>query len=113
MSGMVSSYLLFPMANALCLAPWVLLAVERLAAGTGPVWCGCHLSGHFSRTKTADVVVPIDFSIQNGDFANEWLSENLIGRPRFNALERRDAEHPVEEVGKRLRGMMSWIDTEF
>ena len=42
--------------------------------------------------------------IQNGDFANEWLSENLIGRPRFNALERRDAEHPVEEVGKRLRG---------
>ncbi|MBJ7455617.1 MAG: ketol-acid reductoisomerase [Thermoleophilia bacterium] len=51
--------------------------------------------------------------IQNGDFANEWLSENLIGRPRFNALERRDAEHPVEEVGKRLRGMMSWIDTEF
>ena len=51
--------------------------------------------------------------IQNGEFANEWLSENLIGRPRFNALERRDAEHPVEEVGKRLRGMMSWIDTEF
>ncbi len=51
--------------------------------------------------------------IQNGEFANEWLSENLIGRPRFNAMERRDAEHPVEEVGKRLRSMMSWIDTEF
>jgi ketol-acid reductoisomerase len=51
--------------------------------------------------------------IQNGEFANEWLSENLIGRPRFNALERRDAGHQVEEVGKRLRGMMSWIDTEF
>jgi ketol-acid reductoisomerase len=51
--------------------------------------------------------------IQNGEFAKEWLSENQVGRPRFNALERRDAEHKVEEVGKRLRGMMSWIDTEF
>ena len=51
--------------------------------------------------------------IQNGQFAKEWLTENLVGRPAFNALERRDAEHPVEEVGKRLRGMMSWIDTEF
>ncbi len=51
--------------------------------------------------------------IQNGEFAKEWLSENQIGRPRFNAIARRDAEHPVEEVGKRLRGMMSWIDTEF
>ena len=36
-----------------------------------------------------------------------------MGRPPFNALERRDADHQVEEVGKRLRGMMSWIDTEF
>jgi ketol-acid reductoisomerase len=36
-----------------------------------------------------------------------------VGRPTFTALERRDAEHKVEEVGKRLRGMMSWIDTEF
>jgi ketol-acid reductoisomerase len=51
--------------------------------------------------------------IQNGEFAKEWLSENQVGRPQFNALERRDAEHKVEEVGKRLRGMMSWIDTEF
>ena len=51
--------------------------------------------------------------IQNGQFAKEWLTENLVGRPQFNAIARRDAEHPIEEVGKRLRGMMSWIDTEF
>jgi len=51
--------------------------------------------------------------IQSGQFAKEWLTENQVGRPQFNALERRDAEHKVEEVGKRLRGMMSWIDTEF
>jgi ketol-acid reductoisomerase len=51
--------------------------------------------------------------IQSGQFAKEWLTENQVGRPSFNALERRDAGHKVEEVGKRLRGMMSWIDTEF
>ena len=51
--------------------------------------------------------------IQTGQFAKEWLTENLVGRPSFNAIARRDADHKVEEVGKRLRGMMSWIDTEF
>ncbi len=53
------------------------------------------------------------YEIQSGQFAKEFLTENQVGRPVFNALERRDAEHKVEEVGKRLRGMMSWIDTEF
>jgi ketol-acid reductoisomerase len=51
--------------------------------------------------------------IQNGQFAKEWLLENKVGRPEFNAIARRQAEHPVEEVGKRLRSMMSWINTEF
>jgi ketol-acid reductoisomerase len=51
--------------------------------------------------------------IQTGQFAKEWLTENLVGRPTFNAIARRDADHQVEEVGRRLRGMMSWIDTEF
>ncbi len=51
--------------------------------------------------------------IQTGQFAKEWLTENQVGRPVFNAMARRDAEHPVEDVGRRLRGMMSWIDTEF
>ncbi len=51
--------------------------------------------------------------IQTGRFAKEWLEENQVGRPVFNAIARRDAAHQVEDVGKRLRGMMSWIDTEF
>ena len=51
--------------------------------------------------------------IQNGQFAKEWLMENKVGRPEFNAIARRQAEHPVEEVGKKLRSMMSWINTEF
>ena len=47
--------------------------------------------------------------VQNGQFAKEWLLENQVGRPNYNARKRRDAEHPIEEVGSRLRGMMSWL----
>ncbi|MCE5221144.1 MAG: ketol-acid reductoisomerase [Clostridium sp.] len=49
--------------------------------------------------------------IQNGTFAKNWLLENQIGRPNFNATRRMESEHPIEKVGKELRGMMSWIDT--
>ena len=47
--------------------------------------------------------------IRGGDFAREWILENQAGRPVFNALRRRAAEHPIEEVGERLRSMMPWI----
>ncbi|MGH7390483.1 MAG: ketol-acid reductoisomerase [Candidatus Rokuibacteriota bacterium] len=47
--------------------------------------------------------------IQSGQFAREWVLENQANRAGFLAMRRRDAEHPIEEVGKRLRGMMSWI----
>jgi len=48
--------------------------------------------------------------IQSGEFAKEWILENQAGRPVFNALLKRDAEHLIEEVGEQLRGMMSWIN---
>jgi ketol-acid reductoisomerase len=47
--------------------------------------------------------------IQSGEFAREWILENQAGRPVYNALLRRDAEHPIETVGKKLRSMMGWI----
>jgi ketol-acid reductoisomerase len=47
--------------------------------------------------------------IRSGSFAKEWILENEAGRPVFNALRRRAAEHPIEEVGERLRAMMPWI----
>ena len=49
--------------------------------------------------------------IQDGTFAKNWLLENQVGRPNFNATRRMETEHPIEKVGKELRGMMSWIDT--
>ena len=47
--------------------------------------------------------------IQTGAFAKEWILENMVGRPVFNALLKADEEHPIEEVGKRLRAMMPWL----
>jgi len=47
--------------------------------------------------------------IQNGTFAREWIAENDEGRPRFNVLRQRDADHPIEQVGKTLREMMGFL----
>jgi ketol-acid reductoisomerase len=47
--------------------------------------------------------------VQDGTFAREWMLENQAGRPSFLALRKKDAEHPIEVVGKELRAMMSWI----
>jgi ketol-acid reductoisomerase len=49
--------------------------------------------------------------IRSGQFAKEWILENVAGRPTFRALERMGEEHPIEEVGKKLRSMMSWISS--
>jgi len=48
--------------------------------------------------------------IQDGSFAKEWILENQTGRPSYNALMREEAAHPIEEVGKKLRAMMPWIE---
>ena len=47
--------------------------------------------------------------IQSGQFAREWVLENQANRAGFLTMRRRDAEHSIEEVGQRLRKMMSWI----
>jgi len=47
--------------------------------------------------------------IQEGRFVRDWMLEVAAGKPAFNAIRRRDAEHPIEEVGARLRAMMPWI----
>ncbi len=47
--------------------------------------------------------------IQTGQFAKEWMLENAAGQPSFKGRRRRAAEHPIEDVGARLRAMMPWI----
>jgi ketol-acid reductoisomerase len=48
-------------------------------------------------------------NVQNGNFAKEWITENLVGRPVFNALRRQSEEHLIEKIGKKMREMMPWL----
>ena len=47
--------------------------------------------------------------IQSGEFAREWLLENIAGRPKFKLLRKKGLEHPIEKVGAQLRSMMPWL----
>src|SRR3954462_3598987 len=47
--------------------------------------------------------------IQTGAFASEWMREYKAGLPKFKATRRMNDAHPIEEVGRKLRGMMPWI----
>ena len=60
--------------------------------------------------ETRQAMKAILDDVQTGQFAREWLQENEVGRPVYNARKRQDQEHLVEEVGAKLRGMMSWLD---
>ena len=47
--------------------------------------------------------------IQSGRFTRDWMLENKVNQTSFKATRTRNAAHPIEEVGERLRGMMPWI----
>lgn len=47
--------------------------------------------------------------IQDGTFARNWITENMVNRPFFNARRRMEREHQIEIVGAELRKMMSWL----
>ncbi|MEC8555767.1 MAG: ketol-acid reductoisomerase [Planctomycetota bacterium] len=50
--------------------------------------------------------------IQNGEFARDWILENRAGAASFKATRRRERNHEIEQVGLRLRKLMSWIDSK-
>src|SRR6516225_8493542 len=58
---------------------------------------------------TKDEMRKILGEIRSGAFAKEWIAENENGRPNFNKMRDDAAKHPIEGVGKELRGMMPWI----
>ena len=61
-----------------------------------------------SREAMAEILA----EIQDGSFAREWILENQANRPVFNALTRHGEEHEIEQVGEKLRSMMSWISKD-
>ena len=49
--------------------------------------------------------------IQNGTFAARFIADQDAGGPEFKALRAKGEAHPIEEVGRNLRGLMSWVQT--
>jgi ketol-acid reductoisomerase len=47
--------------------------------------------------------------IQSGKFTRDWMLENRVNQTSFKATRARMAQHPIEQVGEQLRGMMPWI----
>ena len=72
----------------------------------GDYMVGRRIVNEDTREEMRDVLE----EIQNGKFAREWILENQINRPQFNAFKKRELEHPIVNVGKELREMMSWIE---
>ncbi len=59
--------------------------------------------------STKDEMRKILKEIQSGQFAKEFILENMVGGATMQKYRAAEAAHPIEEVGGRLRGMMSWI----
>jgi ketol-acid reductoisomerase len=49
-------------------------------------------------------------AVQNGEFANEWVAENQVNRPKYSQLRNAEQNHDIEEVGARLRSMFAWAE---
>lgn len=62
--------------------------------------------------ETKQVMKQILTEIQNGEFARDWILENRAGAASFKATRRRERNHELEQVGLRLRKLMSWIDSK-
>ncbi len=62
--------------------------------------------------KTKQTMKHILGEIQSGQFAREWVLENQANRPVYHALLKRGETHPIEKIGKTLRGMMPWLQQD-
>ena len=59
--------------------------------------------------ETKKTMKEILTDIQTGKFAREWMLENKVNQTSFKAIRNKNANHPIEEVGEKLRSMMPWI----
>ena len=47
--------------------------------------------------------------IQSGRFTRNWMLENKVNQTSFKAMRAKLAQHPIEQIGEKLRAMMPWI----
>ncbi len=71
----------------------------------GDMTRGPRVVGEIVKEEMKDILK----EIQTGEFAREWILENQVGRPVYNALKRQAREHLIEKIGEKMRGMMPWL----
>jgi ketol-acid reductoisomerase len=59
--------------------------------------------------ETKDRMKEVLADVQSGEFAKGWILENQANRPKFNAINAKENQHPIEEVGKELRDLMPFV----
>jgi len=75
-----------------------------------PVVSVSHRVGQIpTRTVTPPAPRRVLDDIQSGKFARDWMLENKVNQTSFKATRAKLAQHPIEEVGVKLRDMMPWI----
>ena len=71
---------------------------------------GEHVTGpRIITQQTKEEMRKVLKDIQSGRFARDWVLENKAGQASFKATRANNAQHPIEDVGRKLRGMMTWI----
>jgi hypothetical protein len=73
---------------------------------------GCREGPRIISEETRREMKKILAEVKSGEFAKEFINEMASGGSKFKALYEKDYNHPIEEVGRKLRKMMKWIDVK-
>jgi ketol-acid reductoisomerase len=72
----------------------------------GDYTCGQRIITEETRAEMRRILA----EVQDGSYARSWILENQAGRPFFNTMRQRERETLIEQVGRKLRAMMPWLD---
>jgi ketol-acid reductoisomerase len=72
----------------------------------GDYTCGQRIITEETRAEMRRILA----EVQDGSYARSWILENQAGRPFFNTMRQREQETLIEQVGRKLRAMMPWLD---
>ena len=102
-----------------CLNEMKLIVDLMYEGGLGAMWGSVSDTAEFGGLTRGDRVIDdharenmeqILEEVQNGEFAQEWITENQANRPKYWQLRAAEENHEIEEVGARLRGLFAWAE---
>lgn len=103
-----------------CLNEMKLIVDLMYEGGIGDMWDSVSDTAEYGGLTRGDDIITDDVrdrmdamleEVQDGTFAQEWITETQAGRPRYTRLRQADKAHEIEEVGEELRSLFSWSET--